>query len=90
MKAATIVPRRMKPIFQCLSNETAENYDRLSGKFRAVGGIRLVAGRSSRGKWIVIAPLLGSAKIECPLEARNLQVIEKNPIAVEGEDRYGS
>jgi hypothetical protein len=74
MKAATSVPRRMKPIFQYLSNETAENYDRSIGKFSAVVGIRLVTGRSSRGKLTLLAPLLGSAKIECPLEARNLQV----------------
>jgi hypothetical protein len=69
----------MKPIFQCLSNETAENYDWSSGKFRAVGGIRLVVGRSSRGKPTVLAPSLGSAKIECPLEARNLQVKRRIP-----------
>jgi hypothetical protein len=35
----------MKLIFQCLSNETAENYDRPGGKFRTVSGIRLVAGK---------------------------------------------
>jgi hypothetical protein len=35
----------MKLIFQCLSNENAENYDRVGGKFRTVSGIRLVAGK---------------------------------------------
>jgi hypothetical protein len=49
MKAATSVPQRIKPIFQCLSDETAENGDRSSGKFRTASDIRFIAGRSSRG-----------------------------------------
>ena len=35
----------MKLIFQCLSNEPAENYDRPGGKFRTVSGIRHDAGK---------------------------------------------
>jgi hypothetical protein len=34
----------MKLIFQRLSNETAEKYDRPSGNFRTISVIRLVAG----------------------------------------------
>jgi hypothetical protein len=40
----------MKLIFQCLSNETAENYGRPGGKFLTVSGIRLVAGKIRAAK----------------------------------------
>jgi hypothetical protein len=35
----------MKPIFQCPSKEIAKNGDRSRGKFRAINGIRFVAGK---------------------------------------------
>jgi hypothetical protein len=36
-------PRRLRLIFQRLSDKTAENYGRSSGKFRTVSGIQFVA-----------------------------------------------
>ena len=66
----------MKLIFQCLSNETAENYDRPGGKFRTVSGIRHDAV-SSRCKRTVIAPTL-RVRRERLSEARNLQEQEED------------